>query len=1394
MRIYRKLLLAFLALSIVPMLIIGSFEYNNAKGSLQKEIFYALDSKADHEVDAIEAFFAERRSDIVVLGLRNVVKTNISALTKFSRDPSNPAYVSAGKALDEQLTIFQSAYHYIDIMLTDMEGRIAYVFNPKHRHELNQTISDTDNILKKIKTGIYIGDVRKTGHKEHPYTLCMAGPAYDDAGKVAGLVHAELDMNAVYELLQDQRRSQGSYETLLVGKTADKKLIYLSPLKFDPGAILNKTTMMGSKDALPSQSAASGKSGSGLDIDYRGKSVLSAWRWIPSLRWGLVTKIDESEAFLPVERLTKLLIVVLFITILVTIAIVFMLARSISYPIVKLREAAIQIGEGSLDTRIEVSSRDEIGDLSSSFNRMTESIKEKRDEIIAVKAFTDNIISSIIDTLIIVDSEGMIKMVNQAMLDLLGYSVDELIGKPAGMIFAEEEEEEEEEEEALFKGTGLERLIREGSVRDHDITYVTKSGERILVSFSGSVMYEKIADSHEKNKLSPSSKKRYPLDATQIIGVVGIARDMRGMRLLIADLENSKSQLEDFSKNLELKVEERTGDLVKSQKATINIMEDMQESHEELKKFNIELNNAKQKIESFSKDLETKVKERTFELSVLYDVSNAISYTLDHEQLLKLITESLFKIVGYDICVSLVFDAHTAKIAIKQGYQRNASLVEKVKNNLIDFTSTLTGEDIGRKRISSYLFPVEVDQKISIDSSDAKKKGRKFDKLNSFFNVPFIVGGKVIGMINVSSCEENAFSENDIRLIYTIANQASDAIGRLQTVIKAEKNKMESMVQSMVEGVLMTDEKNEIVVLNPQARRMLGFNLTDEITSEHLVERMKEIGLYDTFQKCLKEKKLVRNETTVIRGEKSIVLSCEIAMVKEAEGSIIGMVTVLKDITEEKEMDKMKTEFVSTVSHELRTPLTTIKEFISIISKEIPGRLTKDQKKYVDIVKGNVDRLTRLITNLLDISKIEAGKVDIKKQLVDITNLVNEIVSSFTPELKGKHIELKSLFSATAIAVYVDPDKITQVFTNLISNAMKFTPEKGKITVEIKDTEKEIVCSVTDTGKGIGKDDMDRLFGKFQQFDRIAGAGAKGTGLGLAISKELVELHKGSIWAESKINGGSKFVFTLPKYDREDILQEKMEGKIASVGKENEKISMFIVRLDDCSEGGKELEENRAQKVFLPISAAIQKVILSGDFVTGKNEVVVFMPVNKEEASKLFVQLKMAIKVPIFEIEEQFKIGFSCGYATYPDDADNAEDLLKKVYKSCVREREAKLKKTIMIVDDEPQERSIVRELLQASGYSNFIEAGDGLTALEKIKTTIPDLLILDMKMRGMNGYELIGMLKENTETKDIPVLIMSGYKVEIDKLEEYVKKKTIPMVGKPFDLDQLRKLINYLL
>lgn len=249
--------------------------------------------------------------------------------------------------------------------------------------------------------------------------------------------------------------------------------------------------------------------------------------------------------------------------------------------------------------------------------------------------------------------------------------------------------------------------------------------------------------------------------------------------------------------------------------------------------------------------------------------------------------------------------------------------------------------------------------------------------------------------------------------------------------------------------------------------------------------------------------------------------------------SVNYLVALVRDITERKKLDNLKNEFVSTVSHELRTPITVIKSGIDIILDNIIGDINSKQKDVLLRSKNSVDRLSRIVSDLLDISKIESGHLELRKKVFNLADTITETARPFKTKLDEKGVELRINLLNKNLKVYADPDKIIQIITNLISNSAKFT-DKGYVEVSACLKGTEIECFVKDTGRGIAKNDMPKLFNKFEQFGRIAGAGERGTGLGLAITKNLVNMHDGKIFVKSTLNKGTKITFTLPVYRSED--------------------------------------------------------------------------------------------------------------------------------------------------------------------------------------------------------------------------------------------------------------------
>lgn len=234
---------------------------------------------------------------------------------------------------------------------------------------------------------------------------------------------------------------------------------------------------------------------------------------------------------------------------------------------------------------------------------------------------------------------------------------------------------------------------------------------------------------------------------------------------------------------------------------------------------------------------------------------------------------------------------------------------------------------------------------------------------------------------------------------------------------------------------------------------------------------------------------------------------------------------------ERKRADDAKSAFVANVTHEFQNPLLAVRESLSALLEGYVGEIDLEQKKIVEPAKRNIERLMRLVTDLLDLSKIEAGKMKMRVEKFDIVQLVNEILATYKSEVSKKQIFLKKDIPQDIGFLWADKDKLSEVIINLFSNAIKYTPNSGTITIKILGTSEGIRYEISDTGSGILRDDYERIFDKFE---RITAEKKEGTGLGLPIAKEIIALHKGKIWVESEIGKGSKFIFVMPRELRLD--------------------------------------------------------------------------------------------------------------------------------------------------------------------------------------------------------------------------------------------------------------------
>jgi len=379
-----------------------------------------------------------------------------------------------------------------------------------------------------------------------------------------------------------------------------------------------------------------------------------------------------------------------------------------------------------------------------------------------------------------------------------------------------------------------------------------------------------------------------------------------------------------------------------------------------------------------------------------------------------------------------------------------------------------------------------------------------------------------------------------------------------------------------------------------------------------------------------------------------------------------------------KDLDQLKTDFVANVSHELNTPLGISKYLLSIIEKGTAGAVTDKQREYLVLIQSNIDRLTRLIDNLLNLSRLESGRFELKREPKALEDIVKEAVVTFRAQAASKFINLKTSLPKGLPDVYIDHDRIVQVFVNLIANAMKFTPDKGRIIVSAQLLKKNrladnavldfVEVSVEDTGPGISAEDIDKLFVKFQRIpQKLDAAKVKGTGLGLAITKEIVEAHSGRIWIESEPGSGAKFFFTLPVYDEEFFFVEYLDKQIVKAS--DTKGNVCLLAFDLASIMGFKQRFTPAQfeaVVEQLYKTAKENIRRPTDLVVrqkSKNRILIAADADKAGAAVLIERIvKDLSKKKIKDKDDrQISVAIRAVPLFFPNDGSIAVDLLKKL-------------------------------------------------------------------------------------------------------------------------------------
>jgi signal transduction histidine kinase len=504
-----------------------------------------------------------------------------------------------------------------------------------------------------------------------------------------------------------------------------------------------------------------------------------------------------------------------------------------------------------------------------------------------------------------------------------------------------------------------------------------------------------------------------------------------------------------------------------------------------------------------------KVTERMREATALYKVSSQLMRTLNLDQVLEKVLDVL-QIFGYPNCAILLVDEEAGELEVRaaRGYLRE--IVGKVRFK------------IGQEGIVGWVAAHKTALNVPDVTQDSRYVG--VEETRSEMAVPMMAGDRVIGVLDVQGSEVNAF-DDDLRVLSSLAAQAAIAIERarlysaerrLRATIAEERAKLEAIIRGASDAIFVTNELGRVLLMNPAAEQ--AFDVEPGTCVDRPLETViKEADLLALWRSCLTDSVFCSDEILLDDGRTLYAQLTPVAGV--------GQMAIMRDITYLKELDEMKSEFVSTVSHDLGSPLQGIQIMAELIPKLGPVNQAQ-QDAVVDITRM-VAKTATLVHDLLDLGKIEVG-VEMEMEPCQLATVINEAVEVLEERAKAKEIALQITLPQTLPFVRGNPIRLGQVVTNLVGNAIKFTPGGGMVTISAWETEGEVAVEVSDTGIGIAPEDQAHIFDKFYRVKSTQVSGIEGTGLGLAIVKSIVEGHSGRVWVESEPGQGSTFSFALP--------------------------------------------------------------------------------------------------------------------------------------------------------------------------------------------------------------------------------------------------------------------------
>ncbi len=742
----------------------------------------------------------------------------------------------------------------------------------------------------------------------------------------------------------------------------------------------------------------------------------------------------------------------------------------------------------------------------------------------------------------------------------------------------------------------------------------------------------------------------------------------------------------------------------------------------------------------------------------------------------------------------LLVDQQTGKLVLRASLGRALSLPAKGQPTAYGAGVGLAGWVLEHRK-AAIVPNVRQDKRWVTAGSD--------EMVQSALSVPLQTGEDILGIVTLSDPRPDYFSESHLKMVtaaatqiataisnaelYRLIQEQADRLGDMLRLQQTEGSKNRAILEGIADGVVVTDTEGRVILYNDAAERILGvprdvilgesvhalpasLSVGAEMAARGLAAVSKWVGTPARNRLMMEERFSVGNKVASVRVA-PVMMSDE----------LLGTAALFRDISKEVEAERVKNEFISTVSHELRTPMTSIKGYTDLLFMQAAGPITDGQRKFLTVIKSNADRLATLVNDLLDISRIETGRIRLDRQPNHVAQVVQDVVAALSKQAEEKNLTISVKMKAALPPVYADRDRLTQILTNLLDNACRYTQADGKITISARRAADKVQIDVADTGIGISPQDQEKVFERFYRADHPVVQETGGTGLGLSIVKSFVELHGGTLWLKSELGKGSTFSFTMPiAVFTEPLSPQEDSGESSEPAGRGKHILIVEDEMDIANLVAHHLREAGYKATICTrgdeaagIARREKPDLITLDMrLPGKDGFAVMEELKSDaETEDIPVVIVSIVTDPA---------AYPFGAADYVSKPLDEKRLVSSIHSILFG------KDMVLICDDNEDTQRLLREVLERHGFVAR-SVSDGRQVLAAAEKERPGLILLDLKMPGLDGYAVLEQLKRDESTRQIPVIVMTASIADDQaKRERAMSLGAASMMTKPFSIPEL--------